>query len=100
LTKDSSQGVTRLDKWLWHARATRTRTTAQQIVSAGKVRIDGLKVRNPGHRVRVGNVLTLALAHGVFVWRVLATAERRGSAQDAAGLYERISGPTGPEPRA
>jgi len=93
LTRDSARAVTRLDKWLWHARAAKTRTVAQQIVGAGKVRIDGVKVRNPGHRIRVGNVLTLALAHGVVVWRVRAIAERRGPAREAIDLYEEISGP-------
>lgn len=78
----------RLDKWLFHARFCRSRTGAQDITAAGKIRLNGAKVRKPGHVVRPGDVLTLALGGTVRVVKVVALAERRGGAPEARNLYE------------
>jgi ribosome-associated heat shock protein Hsp15 len=78
----------RLDKWLFHARLCRSRTGAQDVTEAGKVRLNGTKVRKPGHVVRPGDVLTLALGGTVRVVKVVALAERRGGAPQARTLYE------------
>jgi ribosome-associated heat shock protein Hsp15 len=77
----------RLDLWLFHARFCRTRTSAQEITEAGKIRLNGTKVRKPGHVVRPGDVLTLALGGTVRVVKVMALAERRGGAPEARALY-------------
>jgi len=78
----------RLDKWLFHARLCRSRTGAQDVTEAGKVRLNGAKVRKPGHVIRPGDVLTLALGGTVRVVKVVALAERRGGAPQARTLYE------------
>ena len=78
----------RLDKWLFHARLCRSRTGAQDVTAAGKVRLNGAKVRKPGHVVRPGDVLTLALGNSVRVVKVVALSERRGGSPDARNLYE------------
>jgi ribosome-associated heat shock protein Hsp15 len=44
-------------------------------------------VRKPGHAVRPGDVLTLALGGVLRVVTVLALAERRGSAAEEQDLY-------------
>jgi ribosome-associated heat shock protein Hsp15 len=85
-----TEGETRLDKWLFHARFCRTRETAQDGIEKGKVRLNGTRVQKPGHAVRPGDVLTLSLRGAVRVVRVLALAERRGGADEAAGLYEPV----------
>ena len=51
----------RIDKWLWHARLVRTRSAAAALVAAGHVRLDGERVTAPGHAVKAGTVITLAL---------------------------------------
>lgn len=81
---------TRLDKWLFHARFCRTRETAQEVIEKGKVRLNGARVRKPGHAVRPGDVLTLSLGSQVRVVRVLSLAERRGGAEEAHQLYELV----------
>ena len=60
---------------------------AQEAIEKGKVRLTGARVRKPGHVVRPGDVLTLALGNVVRVVSVLALAEKRGSAAEAQGLY-------------
>lgn len=78
----------RLDKWLWHARMVRARTSAAALVEAGQVRINGIRERSPGHSVKLGDVLTISLDQGVRVLRIAAFAERRGDSTSARGLYQ------------
>ena len=78
----------RLDKWLWHARVVRARTSAAALVEAGHVRINGVRERAPGHAVKAGDVLTIGLDNSVRVLKVIGFAERRGDASAARGLYD------------
>jgi ribosome-associated heat shock protein Hsp15 len=61
---------------------------AQEAVTGGRVRLNGQRVAKPGHVVRPGDILTLGKGADVLVVRVLALAERRGSASEARQLYE------------
>ena len=78
----------RLDKWLWHARVVKARTSAAELVERGHVRINGVREKSPGHAVKVGDVLTIALDNSVRVMKVIAFSERRGDAAAARVLYE------------
>ena len=78
----------RLDKWLWHARVVKARSSAVALVEAGHVRINGVREKTPGHAVKAGDVVTIGLDRGVRVLKVLGFAERRGDASAARVLYE------------
>ncbi|MHC2331132.1 RNA-binding S4 domain-containing protein [Bradyrhizobium sp. USDA 4454] len=78
----------RLDKWLWHARLVKARTSAAELVASGHVRINGNREKSPGHAVKAGDVVTVALDNSVRVLKVIAFAERRGDATSARVLYE------------
>ena len=78
----------RLDKFLWHARVVKARTSAAELVERGYVRINGVREKSPGHAVKVGDVLTIALDNSVRVMKVIAFSERRGDAASARVLYE------------
>lgn len=80
----------RIDKWLWHARVVRTRTAAAGLADGGLVRINGSRVDAASRVVRIGDVLTIALDR-IRILRVTGFSERRGSAPDAAALFEDIS---------
>ncbi len=86
----------RVDKWLWHARIVKTRTLAAEIVEAGKIRRNRERLTKASDIVRIGDVLTITLPSRVIVLRVMANADRRGSADDAAHLYEAIQQTSGP----
>lgn len=77
----------RLDKFLVYARFVKTRGVALDLVSAGRVRINGEKPGRPDRSLFIGDVLTLALPHATLVVRVIAFAERRGSPAEAQKLY-------------
>jgi ribosome-associated heat shock protein Hsp15 len=80
----------RLDKFLWHARVVKARTSAAELVERGYVRINGMRETSPGHAVKVGDVLTIALDHTVRVLKVVSFSERRGDASAARVLYEEL----------
>jgi ribosome-associated heat shock protein Hsp15 len=78
----------RLDKWLWHARVVKARSSAVDLVERGRVRINGERQKSPGHGVKVGDVLTITLDRIVRVMKVTGFAERRGDSEAARLLYE------------
>ena len=78
----------RLDKWLWHARVVKARTSAAALIEAGRVRINGVRETSPGHAVKLGDVLTVGLDYSVRVLKVAGFSERRGDATAARVLYE------------
>ena len=82
----------RLDKWLWHARVVKARTSAAALVAAGHVRINGIREKAPGHAVKLGDVLTIGLDHSVRLLKVTGFSERRGDAAAARVLYDDLHG--------
>ena len=82
----------RLDKWLWHARVVKARSSAAALVGSGHVRINGVREKSPGHGVKVGDVVTVGLDNSVRILKVVAFAERRGDATAARVLYEDLQG--------
>ena len=81
----------RIDKWLWHARVVRTRSAAAGLAGSGHVRLNGQRIDLASRAVRAGDVVTVALDRTVRVLKVVAFAERRGSADLARGLYEDLA---------
>jgi ribosome-associated heat shock protein Hsp15 len=82
----------RLDLWLWCARLAKTRAECARLVAGGAVRLNRQATDKAHARLRVGDVLTLAVHGRVRVWRVLALAARRGPPAEARLLYEDLSG--------
>ncbi len=93
-----SDGRQRIDKWLWHARVVRTRTSSASLVEGGHVRLNGERVSAASRPVKPGDVVTVALDRTVRILKVTGFAERRGDADAARLLYEDLTPP--PEPRA
>ena len=78
----------RLDKWLWHARVVKARTSAAALIEAGHVRVNGAREKAPGHSVKLGDVVTIGLDRTVRILKVAGFAERRGDATAARVLYD------------
>ena len=62
----------------------KARTSAAELVERGHVRINGVRETSPGHAVKPGDVLTIALDHTVRVMKVIGFSERRGDASPPA----------------
>jgi ribosome-associated heat shock protein Hsp15 len=82
----------RLDKWLWHARVVKARTSAAALIEAGHVRVNGVREKAPGHSVKAGDVVTIGLDRTVRLLKVVGFAERRGDASAARVLYDDLQG--------
>ena len=87
----------RVDKWLWHARITKTRGLAQTLVKTGKVRVNAERIAQASRAVGPGDVLTVLKDRRVLVLEIVAVGERRGPAPEAQALYKDMSPP--PPPR-
>ncbi len=96
MTDPTTSAATRADRWLWAARAFKTRALAAAACDGGKVTINGITAK-PHKLVRPGDEVVISTADGKRILRVVELAERRGPAKQAQGLYEDHSPP--PPPR-
>jgi ribosome-associated heat shock protein Hsp15 len=86
-----------LDKWLWYARLTKSRSDAQELAESRHLRLDGRVIERASALVRPGQVLSFPWNDRVKVVRVEALADRRGPYAEAQFLYTDLSIPV---PRA
>ncbi len=78
----------RLDRFLWFARLSASRSFAQSLATSGHLRIDGRAVTKPAALVRVGHTLTFATHRGdVRVVRIASLPKRRGPPAEARTCY-------------
>lgn len=84
----------RLDLWLWHARACRSRALAQALAESGQLRLNGTPTAKAHQKLRVGDVLTFPQGAHIRVWKVLALSDRRLGAGLVGSLYEDLKPPS------
>lgn len=77
----------RLDKWLWAARFFKTRSLATDAVDAGKVKVNGDKVK-PARTVRIGDKLDIDNGSDRWEIDVMNLSDVRQAAPIARNLYE------------
>ena len=91
MTDTGEKSEQRLDKWLWYSRLLKSRTSAAELVTDGRVRVNRVRVTKSSHAVRSGDVLTVGLRGRVIVLKVLAPGRRRGPPAEARQLYEIVA---------
>lgn len=82
-----STAPVRVDKWLWAARFFKTRSLAADAVDGGKVQVNGDRAK-PSKTVRPGDEVRVRIGPYEHTVLVTGTGERRGTAAEAARLYE------------
>ena len=92
------QGL-RLDKWLWFARLTKSRSDAQRLCESRHLRLDGRVIDRASALVRAGSVVSFAKSDEVIVVRVEALSDRRGPFVEACELYTDLSQRRGRSPQ-
>lgn len=91
--RPAAKTAQRLDKWLWFARITKSRTLAAAAVADGKIRVNRVRAEKPSQTVQIGDVITSRINRTVRVLRISGLGERRGPASEAQGLYEDLTPP-------
>ncbi len=94
----TANGAQRLDKWLWFARVTKSRSLAAACIEAGEVKVNRVRVEKASQTVKVGDVITSRVHKKIRVLKILGLGTRRGPASEAQSLYEDLT--PKPEPRA
>jgi len=77
----------RIDRWLWAARAFKTRSLAGKACTAGHVRVNGDGVK-PARLVGPGDEVEIESPRGTRVLVIQALGTKRGPAAWAQTLYE------------
>ena len=83
----ATAGRVRADKWLWAARFFKTRSLAADAIAAGKVDVNGERVK-PAKLLQLGDEVSVRLGPYQHVVHVRGLSERRGPASVALTLYE------------
>ncbi|MCL2676057.1 MAG: RNA-binding S4 domain-containing protein [Firmicutes bacterium] len=78
----------RVDKFLKVSRLLKRRSVAKSAADSGRVLINGREVK-PGHKLKIGDAVTIVFGDGELKFRVLLLNERAQKA-DAAEMYEII----------
>lgn len=76
----------RIDKFLWFARLTRSRSAGQALAESGTLRLDGRRIDRAHAPVRPGSIIAFVQNGTVRVVRIEALPVRRGPASEAASL--------------
>ena len=92
---ENNAAGTRADRWLWVARAFRSRSAAAEACDGGKVEVNGARAK-PHKLIRPGDTVVIGTQDGPRTLRVVALAERRGPASVARTLYEDLTPPRPP----
>lgn len=82
----------RIDKWLWAARAFKTRSISADACEGGQVHLNGEHVK-PAKAVKVGDRIEIRQEGWSKIWEVIALSEVRGPAEVARKLYTDHSPP-------
>jgi ribosome-associated heat shock protein Hsp15 len=80
----------RIDKFLWFARITKSRSIAQALAERGVIRLNGRRVERAHSAVRIGDLVTVPYAGTVQVLRILRLPARRGPAEEARACYDTL----------
>lgn len=88
--------TTRVDKWLWAVRMTKTRSQATDVCSAGHVKVNGVPAK-AAHPVRVGDRVEAFVHDRQRILEVVRIIEKRVSAPTAAECLVDHSPPPPPK---
>jgi ribosome-associated heat shock protein Hsp15 len=84
---DAAPEAARLDRWLWATRLFKTRALAARAVDGGRVEVNEGKAK-PAKSLRVGDLVRVRIGPYEYRLVVRVLGVRRGSATEAATLYE------------
>lgn len=85
--EDTRPGASRIDRWLFAVRLFKSRSSAADAVSGGRVHLNGERVK-ASHGVKPGDRISFTRGAVLFECLVAAVPVRRGPASEATRCYE------------
>lgn len=82
----------RIDKYIWCVRLSKTRSAASELVSKGKVKLNGEPVK-PSREVKAGDIISIQKNTAVFSYRILQLLNNRVGAKLVSEYIEDITDP-------
>ena len=83
----------RLDKWLWAARISKTRTLAADACKNGRITINGAQAK-PSRTVKAGDKVGVKKPPVIYTFRVIQPIEKRVGAKLLPDILENITDPS------
>ena len=81
----------RLDKFLYFTRFAKSRSKANDLIVAGRPRVDGHPVASVHSGVAIGNVISFTLHDHIRIIRITALPVRRGPPAEARACFDDLS---------
>lgn len=82
----------RIDKYAWCVRLSKTRSIATELVSKGKIRLNGEQVK-PSKDVKAGDIISIQKNTATFSYKILQLLNNRIGAKLVAEYIEDITDP-------
>ncbi len=86
----------RVDVWVWAARLAKTRSQATAACKAGHIKVNG-QTAKPAQQLKIGDTVLSTQHSTQRIYRVTGFASKRGSASEAAELFQDLTPPPLPK---
>lgn len=66
----------RWDKYIWSVRLAKTRSLATELISKGKIKVNGLEIK-PSKEPKTGDVISVSRNNAIFSYKVIQLLDKR-----------------------
>lgn len=80
----------RFDKYVWSVRLAKTRSQASELISKGKIRLNGMEVK-PSREPKPGDLIQISKNTAVFQYKIIQLLENRVGAKLVADYLQDIT---------
>lgn len=80
----------RWDKYIWSVRLAKTRSLATELISKGKIKVNGLEVK-PSKEPKIGDVISVSRNNAIFSYKVIQLLDKRVGAKLVAEYISDIT---------
>jgi ribosome-associated heat shock protein Hsp15 len=66
----------RWDKYIWSVRLAKTRSLATELISKGKIKVNGLEIK-PSKEPKTGDIISVSRNNAIFSYKVVQLLDKR-----------------------
>lgn len=82
----------RVDKYLWCVRLVKTRSQASELISKGKIKLNGVDIK-PSREIRINDIIGIQRHNALFEYKILGFLDKRVGAPLVSEFLEDITKP-------